>query len=187
MDTLAFRNSASKMSPLAMFHPRRRSLISDDKEAFDLSNWITSGSCRLLTIHGLRSCRPAFEHVANEQQTLSELYRVLKPGGHLILAYLPQEWSLAEWYLRVTHGWPHPRRYTMSSIKRMLLGAGFHPVGQCWHHSQPLRIRWSWIAPCSGYGVHPGPATVHAEHHGGGREGSVNWRRARRAPVTLRP
>lgn len=69
------------------------------------------------------------EHVPIDYESLKELYRVLKPGGRLILTYLPNRWSVEEWWLRFNRR-PnsHRRLYSLSESRRMLLHSGFVPV-----------------------------------------------------------
>jgi len=68
------------------------------------------------------------EHVPMDYESLKELYRVLKPAGCLILTYLPNRWSVEEWWLRFNRR-PnsHRRLYSLHQTRQMLLHTGFVP------------------------------------------------------------
>jgi len=69
------------------------------------------------------------EHVPMDYESLKELNRILKPGGRLIVAYLPNRASLEEWWLRTSgRGDFHRRQYSCREMRRMLLHAGFLPL-----------------------------------------------------------
>jgi SAM-dependent methyltransferase len=77
------------------------------------------------------------EHVANENESLNELWRILKPNGRLVLTHLPNAWSPSEWLSR--HMDPqraHPRRYRLAPLRERLLRRGFMPLH--WGHHQLL-------------------------------------------------
>ena len=61
------------------------------------------------------------EHVAGERQALAETYRVLRPGGHLLLTVPALPWLWSEWDVRVHHR----RRYTRRSLVSVMDRAGF--------------------------------------------------------------
>ncbi len=68
------------------------------------------------------------EHVPNDDESLKELFRVLKPDGLLVVSCLPNAWSYLESTARML-GMPHHlRRYTMGETRSMLLHHGFEPV-----------------------------------------------------------
>lgn len=75
------------------------------------------------------------EHAAMDNVCLKEAYRVLKPGGRLVVTYLPNAWSLQEWRLRASGADAHQRRYTGRGFTRQLLHHGFLPV-------TPVRIQF---------------------------------------------
>ncbi len=68
------------------------------------------------------------EHVALEHDALRQLYRILKPGGKLIIYYLPNRWSLQEWRARTFHGKGHRRLYTLGGTRTKLKEFGFWPL-----------------------------------------------------------
>jgi SAM-dependent methyltransferase len=62
-------------------------------------------------------CTQVIEHVANHEQLLNESYRLLKPGGHLILS-CPLYWPV--------HGEPHDFfRFTKFGLEYLLHKKGF--------------------------------------------------------------
>lgn len=68
------------------------------------------------------------EHVAMDYESLKELHRILKPGGVLIITYLPNWLSWREWVHRVIRkrGF-HQRRYGLAEAQTLLKRAGFLP------------------------------------------------------------
>ena len=69
------------------------------------------------------------EHVPMDYESLKELYRVLKPGAHLIVTYLPNALSLEEWRLRRRgRGDFHRRLYCPSQLRALLTRSGFWPL-----------------------------------------------------------
>ncbi|MFB9066942.1 class I SAM-dependent methyltransferase [Pseudofulvimonas gallinarii] len=79
------------------------------------------------------------EHVANDGHALDELWRVLRPGGRLVITHLPNAGSLSEWLARWR--WPahaHARRYRLSSMQARLLQHGFMPLRGGWHQVLPV-------------------------------------------------
>lgn len=68
------------------------------------------------------------EHTATDYESLLELRRILKPDGILIISYLPNWLSLAEWRRRVL--WKrdfHRRLYGRLETIQLLKRAGFYP------------------------------------------------------------
>jgi SAM-dependent methyltransferase len=68
------------------------------------------------------------EHVPFDYESLKELHRVLKPGGRLILTYIPNTYSVDEWWRRFRKRPAHLRRYTKSQVRDLLLHTGFRPL-----------------------------------------------------------
>lgn len=68
------------------------------------------------------------EHVAMDYESLKELHRILKPGGVLIITYLPNWLSWREWVHRVIRKRDfHQRRYGLAEAQTLLKRAGFLP------------------------------------------------------------
>ena len=69
------------------------------------------------------------EHVPMDYESLKELHRVLKPQGRLIVGYLPNAWSIEEWWMRVSgRNDFHRNLYSKSEFRRLLLRSGFLPL-----------------------------------------------------------
>lgn len=69
------------------------------------------------------------EHVPMDYESLKELNRVLKPGGRIAIAYLPNRRSVQEWWLRVSgRGDFHRHLYGRGELTAMLLRCGFLPL-----------------------------------------------------------
>lgn len=81
------------------------------------------------------------EHVPNDTMSLAELWRVLVPGGRLVLTHLPNRWSMSEWLSR--RRWPahaHLRRYDLRQTRQRLLHSGFAPLRSGYHHLVPATL-----------------------------------------------
>lgn len=77
------------------------------------------------------------EHVADDGESMKELYRVLKTNGRLLITFLPNRLSYTEFACRTLGLMHHRRLYSRSRLRRMLLHRGF------W----PLRIRYHQLTP----------------------------------------
>jgi len=79
----------------------------------------------------------ALEHAAMDLESLKELHRIIKEGGHLIITFLPNRLSYTE---ALARGWglaAHLRLYGRSEAARMLLHHGFAPVHSGYHQFLP--------------------------------------------------
>jgi SAM-dependent methyltransferase len=77
------------------------------------------------------------EHVPNDSESLTELYRIVKPGGHLIVTMLPNQLSYTEFLNRRLKNPHHLRLYSLTEAKRMLIHHGFLPVTAGYHQVFP--------------------------------------------------
>jgi SAM-dependent methyltransferase len=68
------------------------------------------------------------EHVAMDYESLKEVHRVLRPGAPLVIGFLPNWLSHAEWRNRTFRGGGHQRRYGLGETTRLLLRTGFLPT-----------------------------------------------------------
>lgn len=74
------------------------------------------------------------EHAARDVDSLAELYRILKPGGILVITYLPNWLSINEWWRRVVRrGDFHRRLYGLGATKQLLKHHGFYPLAARHH------------------------------------------------------
>ena len=77
------------------------------------------------------------EHVANDSESLKELWRVIRPNGYFIMSFLPNRYSYTEWLNRTLGNTHHPRLYTHREILHMLIHHGFMPVRSGYHQLVP--------------------------------------------------
>ena len=77
-------------------------------------------------------CNHVLEHVVDDSKAMSELYRVLKPGGTALLTVplakeLYEDYSIVKPERRVEHfgQWDHVRKYNLESFVKRLEMAGF--------------------------------------------------------------
>ncbi len=77
------------------------------------------------------------EHVPQESASLTELWRVLRPGGRFIITFLPNALSLTERGAAAVGKDHHARLYTRSLIKSLLLRHGFLPILHAYHQFMP--------------------------------------------------
>lgn len=70
----------------------------------------------------------ALEHAAMDYESLKELWRCLKPGGVLVITFLPNRWSRGEFAKRIMRQPCHLRRYGRGELEHMLLHTGFVPI-----------------------------------------------------------
>jgi SAM-dependent methyltransferase len=79
----------------------------------------------------------ALEHVPNDSESLKEMYRIIKPGGVLIVTTLPNRLSYTEWLSRTLRRPHHLRRYSLRIVREMFIHHGFLPVSYGYHQIFP--------------------------------------------------
>ena len=67
------------------------------------------------------------EHSAMDYESLKELHRVIKDGGHIIITFLPNRGSFTEFISRIIGRGNHLRTYGLKDTDRMLRHYGFIP------------------------------------------------------------
>lgn len=77
------------------------------------------------------------EHVPNDSESLKELYRILKPGGVLVITTLPNRYSYTEGINRILGRPHHLRLYSLKQTRHMLLHHGFLPMEFGYHQAFP--------------------------------------------------
>jgi SAM-dependent methyltransferase len=91
-------------------------------------------------------CAEVMEHVPNDETAASELIRVLKPGGNLIVSvprFYPEKicWMLSEEYYNSNGG--HIRIYTRKQITAIFERLGMRPWSSHFAHS--LHTPYWWL------------------------------------------
>lgn len=85
------------------------------------------------------------EHVPNDGESLTELWRVLRPGGALLLTHLPNAGSWTEWLSRrLFPAQAHARRYRLAAMRRRLLHYGFVVEAGGHHQLVPVSLPPAW-------------------------------------------
>ena len=104
------------------------------------------------------------EHVLDDQRAMSELSRVLRPGGLAAItvpAFLPERlcWALSSEYHQVPGG--HVRIYTRVELEAKLARAGLEPRWH--HHAHGLHSPYWWLKCAVGVGKddHPLASAYH--------------------------
>jgi ubiquinone/menaquinone biosynthesis C-methylase UbiE len=77
------------------------------------------------------------EHVPNDSESLKELYRIVRPGGHFMMTMLPNKGSYTEWLNRRLGNPAHLRLYSLAEAKHMFMHHGFRPVVFGYHQIVP--------------------------------------------------
>ena len=81
------------------------------------------------------------EHVPNDGESLTELWRVLKPDGALLVTHLPNAGSWSEWLSRrLFPAQAHARRYRLAAFRERLLHHGFEPQHWGRHQLTPASL-----------------------------------------------
>ncbi|ACI99547.1 class I SAM-dependent methyltransferase [Rhodospirillum centenum] len=88
----------------------------------------------------------ALEHAAHDGESLKELWRVLRPDGHLVITFLPNAWSWTEAVNQALGNEHHRRRYRLGETKRRLMHHGFLPVHAGYHQVLPTAAGGSRLA-----------------------------------------
>lgn len=88
------------------------------------------------------------EHVPNDAASLTELWRVLRPGGALLITHLPNRSSWTECVSRLCFpAQAHRRRYALHTFRRRLLHYGFEIVAGGHHQLAPSSLPSAWQKP----------------------------------------
>lgn len=91
------------------------------------------------------------EHVPDALNSVREIHRVLKPGGHFVITFLPNHYSYTEAFQRFRKFGGHERLYTMEQGRRMLTEHGYEVVDS-WYFlvlptmltGFPARLKAAW-------------------------------------------
>lgn len=91
------------------------------------------------------------EHVPNDGESLTELWRVLKPGGALLVTHLPNRGSWSEFLSRrLFPQQAHQRRYVLAAFRQRLLHHGLETEAAGHHQLMPSSLpaalrRHAWL------------------------------------------
>ena len=81
------------------------------------------------------------EHVANIGESLTELWRILRVDGALLLTHLPNARSWSEWLSRrAAPERAHARRFRPDALRARLLDHGFEVEQWGYHHFPPTSL-----------------------------------------------
>lgn len=87
------------------------------------------------------------EHVPNDSASLTELWRILKPGGVIVITHLPNSTSWTELISRsLFPEQAHKRLYDLTTFLQRLLHHGFLPERWGHHHLMPSALPPSLLA-----------------------------------------
>jgi ubiquinone/menaquinone biosynthesis C-methylase UbiE len=89
----------------------------------------------------------ALEHAAMDYESLKELHRILKVGGHLIITFLPNRLSYSEFLTRRWGRGAHVRLYRRGAAARMLTHYGFLPTLTGYHQFLPAHRAQGLVKP----------------------------------------
>lgn len=99
-----------------------------------------------------------WEHVADEVNSLREIYRILKPGGLFLVACLPNRFSYTEALQRKLGHIAHDRLYTIDSATLMLKSAGYEVLTWDYRLMVPTMLNGFPKPLKAAYGALHGPA-----------------------------
>ena len=93
-------------------------------------------------------CSEVLEHIPDLETAISELHRVLKPGGTMAVTvptWFPEKvcWALSEEYHAPYVPGGHIRIFTESALRSALRAGGFTPTGS--HHAHALHTPYWWL------------------------------------------
>jgi SAM-dependent methyltransferase len=93
-------------------------------------------------------CSEVLEHIPDLEAAVSELHRVLKPGGTMAVTvptWFPEKvcWALSDEYHAPFVPGGHIRIFTESSLRRALRAGGFKPGAA--HHAHALHSPYWWL------------------------------------------
>lgn len=80
------------------------------------------------------------EHVPNDGESIKDLWRILKPSGHLILTYIPNLFSYTEYGYKIMKKERHKRKYSIRWMKHFLLHRGFETIYSNYHQIIPTQM-----------------------------------------------
>ena len=96
-------------------------------------------------------CSEVMEHIPDDAQAAEEIFRVLKPGGSLVVSvprYFPEKicWKLSSEYYSANGG--HVRIYKKQEIRNLFenMGAAF----QAYHYAHSLHTPFWWLKCATG-------------------------------------
>src|SRR5258705_2800839 len=102
------------------------------------------------------------EHVretgGNEEGSLAELARVLRPGGALVCWHFPNRWS---WIDRLARNLPgqhrHPHRYSAADVRRLVAGAPLELLSDWRYRDLPRHSLHRLLGPArnAAWAAHP--------------------------------
>ena len=92
----------------------------------------------------LAVCLDVIEHIEDEQGALRELYRVVRPGGSLLIAVPAYQWLWSEHDV-INH---HHRRYTRGTLSAAAAQVGWETVRTTYFNTLllPIAIVWRRLA-----------------------------------------
>ena len=109
--------TGADLSDLALKHTRQRGL--DQLMQADLRQLpVKDGALDLVT------SLDTLEHIDDDEQALREIFRVVRPGGHVLLTVPAHPWMLSA-HDKALH---HVRRYRYGEFKAKIVAAGYSVI-----------------------------------------------------------